>query len=55
MLPALMIKWTKPAEEQIQTMPEQARFQGDAKQWHEAKVREYAENNIPEATTARIR
>lgn len=31
------------------------RFEGNAKAWHERKVREHAKTTVPEATRVRIR
>lgn len=50
----IIVKWTKPAEEQVEQM-DPRRFNGDAKRWHEDKVKEHAERTVPQATSARIR
>ena len=53
---SLDVKWTAPAEEEVNRMAEQPRFQGiSLKKWHEDKVRAYGEAQVPQATKARIR
>ncbi|KIP04134.1 hypothetical protein PHLGIDRAFT_20061 [Phlebiopsis gigantea 11061_1 CR5-6] len=52
----LNIKWTSPAEEEVEKMAGQQRFQGiNVKKWHEDKVRMYGQEQVPHATKARIR
>lgn len=53
-MPDLIIQWTEVAKMQVGQM-DAARFEGDAKAWHERKVKEHAQKNVPEATRARIR
>ena len=50
----LIIQWTASAREQVDRMDD-SKFEGDAKAWHERKVREHARTTVPEATRARIR
>lgn len=50
----LIVKWTGPAKEQVEQMDD-PRFNGRPQEWHEAKVRDFAKNEVPQATTARIR
>ena len=52
----LDVKWTTPAEEEVAGMAVQQRFQGiDVKKWHEDQVRAYGQEQLPQATKARIR
>ncbi|GJE89999.1 hypothetical protein PsYK624_061190 [Phanerochaete sordida] len=49
------IIWTDPALKQLDIMPDEPRFKGDKKAWHEKRVRKHAKTNAPKATRARIR
>ncbi|GJE89996.1 hypothetical protein PsYK624_061160 [Phanerochaete sordida] len=51
----LSIAWTNPAQSQLVRLPNDPRFNGDPRAWHEREVREYAKRYVPEANRARIR
>lgn len=51
----LSVDWTEPAKARVQMIPDEPRFNGDVISWHEMKVREHTQQNVPAATRARIR
>lgn len=53
--PVLVVVWTEPAKAQLEDMPDDPRYNGDKRMWHEERVRAYAQEFVPIATRARIR
>ena len=49
------IAWTRPAEDDLELLPDDPRYGGDKKGWHERLVRLFAQSHVPEADKARIR
>ncbi|GJE89997.1 hypothetical protein PsYK624_061170 [Phanerochaete sordida] len=49
------IAWTRPAEDDLEQLPDDPRYEGDKKGWHERLVRSFAREHVPEADKARIR